>query len=650
MTALARDLNLGHSVLTSTTIALGLSPPSSKLIPMNPYRLNPIWLICLGLSISTISADATHAFQESADSILTRIESQLRPYTENERETLREKTLAACTHTIEELSKSAVGYALVIDKKLPMLDSLLRSHIQDPQVLSGFEEQLRFITPGPDQAYIDQLQVHLNAYRRVLTTDARAINDARAAIATLRAAKVGTISEPADSTRIRQAFFTLNSIAVDPVLLRALQISISTPNVQTQFRTSVVETHGKKSFNIPIQTSTCKARTNIETNGNVLVSLAPTFPQASQSIPLLMQVDSQGELTATARRPPVQIMVNLSASATGYQPIDLHPRSINRQSPALQVDIQSELQNVQLDGHLNRSRLIRNLLGRAIERELRGQEPLLSQKLEQEILKKAEDEGEKLAFKINRLLTQSLWARFESIRFAPEVSLASKADYLISQSLYAHPDQLGSLTTPPIVPVHLDKQLDWTTHTHESAINNVLSKISEFCLDEATVRGIWQVQLKLTTSQWETPQVASVPSTIQFAKQDPIRIEFRNHRLDVLLNMQSATLGSNQSVSTPRTTRISYSLETQDSGFRIVRTPLVFSQEIPPADINTWQQILTRFFPDALTPIPRFRPSMWENFVALRYLNSADGWLSVGLSDVSDEIQSRKSTHTAKGE
>lgn len=531
-----------------------------------------------------------------------------------------------------------------------MLDSLLRSHVQDPQVLNGFEEQLRILTPGPDQASIDQLQVHLNAYRRVLTTDTRAISNARAAIATLRAAKVGTISEPADPTRIRQAFVTLNSIAVDPVSLRALQISISTPNVQTQFRTSVVEALGKKSFPIPIQTSTCEDRTNIETDGTVLVSLTPTFPQASQSIPLLMQVDSQGKLTATARRPPVQIMVNLSASATGYQPIDLHPRSINRQSPALEVDIHSKLQNVQLDGHLGRSRLLKNLLGRAIERELKSQEPYLSQKLEQEILKKAEDEGEKLAFKVNRLLTQSIWARLESIRFAPEVSLSSNTDYLISQSLYAYPDQLGSLTTPPNVPVHLDKQLDWTIHTHESAINNVLSKIGEFRLDEATIRGIWQVQLKLTTPQWETPQVASVPSTIQFAKKDPLSIEFRNHQLDILLNMQSATLGSDQSVSTPLSTKISYSLETQDSGFRIIRAPVAFSQEIPPADINTWQQILTRFFPDALTPIPRFRPSMWENFVALRYLHSADGWLSVGLNNVSDEIQPYKSTHTAKEE
>ncbi len=39
------------------------------------------------------------------------------------------KTLRTCSSTIEELSQSAVGYALVLDQELPSLEALLKNHI-----------------------------------------------------------------------------------------------------------------------------------------------------------------------------------------------------------------------------------------------------------------------------------------------------------------------------------------------------------------------------------------------------------------------------------------------------------------------------------------------------------------------------------------
>lgn len=616
---------------------------------MSSNFLKLIRSLAIVVSLSACTAKCASAYQSSADPILSKIESQIRTYSDSETEKLREKAAGSCENAINELSTTAVGYILTVDLKLANLKGLLQTNKPDAGELKSFEERLRVITPGQNQKFLDQLQIDLGELHRALRTNEKTLEVGRSAIQLIRTSSRNQQLASTDPQQIQAAFAALNQIAIDPVLLSDLQTTVSEPNVQARFRTHTLEMLGHTTFRIPIDSSTCVDRTTIHTRGNISVALTPKFAQSSHSIPLMMRVDGDGAFDAIATRSPARIMVDLTATAQGLQPIELLPQSIERTSASVKVDLTSQLQDIQLQGHLSRSRLIRNLLGRVIERKLAEQDPILSKTIEREISKRAEEEGYKLAFKINRLLTQSLWSRLESIRFTPDISLSSNGQYLISRSLYAFPDQLGALTSPPTVPSPIDNQLDWTTHIHESAVNNILSKIKGFQLDEATMRGIWQVQLKLTTPEWATPESATIPSTITFATEDPIRINLHNHRLEVMLNMQTASLALDKTSLPPLSTKLTYSLSTQGNHFHIVRSPLALPSQLTEQETKAWQAILTRFFPETIEPIPKFRPSMWENFVALRYLNIENGWLSVGLSNMTQPPAINTTLGIAKG-
>lgn len=626
-----------------------LAPPHTpKQIPMSRYFLRRILLLLIVVSTTAFTTQSVSAYQ-SADSILSKIESQLRTYTEAETAVLREKAQESCSTAINELSQTAVGYILAVDLRLADLNALLQNNKPDPNELHAFEERLRFITPGRNQKYIDQVQIHVGVLHRALRTNEETLALARRSIEQLRLLSRDQQLVAPDAQQVRSAFKLLSQMAIDPTMLGDLQTTVSRPNVQTQFRTRTLEMLGRTTFHFPVNSSTCTDRTTIQISGSVSVALTPKFAESPHSIPLLMHVDGQGTFNATAYRSPARVNVDLNATAHGLQPLELLPQSIDRESATVKAKLNSQLQDVQLQGHLNRSRLIRNILGKVIERKLAEQDPVLSKTIEGEISKRAEEEGYKLAFKVNRLLTQSLWSRLESVRFTPDISLSSNGQYLSSHSLYAFPDQLGALTSPPTIPSPIDKQLDWTTHIHESAVNNVLSKIRGFQFDEATMRGIWQVQLKLTTPEWATPQYATIPSTITFAAEDPIRIVLHGHRLDVMLNMQTASLASDKTALPPLATNLTYSLSPQGDQFQIVRSPLVMPSQLSEQESQAWQAVLTRFFPETIEPMPKFRPAMWENFVALRYLNIQDGWLSVGLSNVIQAPHTNKKHDIAKG-
>ena len=350
-----------------------------------------------------------------------------------------------------------------------------------------------------------------------------------------------------------------------------------------------------------------------------------------------MDVHGKGLFNATANRHPATVQVELNAHAYGRQPIEIEPWQIVKKRSSVQVDINSHLRDVQLTGHLDRVRFLRNLLGRAIENKLAEQDKTLSANVENEISKRAEEEGYKLASKINRLLTQSLWARLESVRFTPHIQLATNDRYVESHSLYAYPDQLGALSSPPKLPDTLIDQIEWTTHIHQSAINNILGKLRSFKLDEATMRGVWQVQLKLTTPDWETPAMAVVPAQVIFADADPIHVELNNHRLVIGLHLLSALDPSTQKQLPPLRTTFEYSLAPAKQPFRILRSAFSIPDELTAPDAAAWSNVLARFFPESLQPIPKFQPSMWENYVALRYLNAESGWLSVGLAGLPNE-------------
>lgn len=647
---MARDLNRWQDRLTQHGFHPGLRLSLPKPVPMTTYLRNITWLLCWVLCINTVTTKTNYAYQTNVNELLTQLESQLRTYSSSEKDAVRQKTLAICSTTIKSLKTSAVGYALTIDLGLASLELLLQNPTLDEDKLRNFEERLRLITPGPHQAALNQLQAQVSECRRLFATNAETLAKARDGITTLRSNCNENFHSQGNPKEITAAFASLYTVAIDPHSLRRLQTAISIPNVQTQYRTRSLEKLGHRNFQFPIQSATCSDQTTIQTEGTAVVSMLPRFSPSSQSIPLSIQVEGRGDLNAIATRSSARVSANLTTAVQGIQSIELHPFSVDRQSPWIDAQVTSQLEAVHLEGHIGRSRLIRNIVGRVIERKLTEQEPQLSRKLEQAISQRAAEEGEKLAFKIDRLLSQSIWARLESVRFSPEVSLTSTSTYLTSRSLYAYPDQLGALEPPPEVPSQLNDQLDWTTHTHESAINNVCSKLRGFNLEEATMRGIWQVQLKLTNAAWDTPQSATIPAMIIFQDVEPIRIEFREHHLKFLLTLQTAKLASTSNSFPPITTTFTYSLASGPKQFQIVRSAFSLPPSLSTIEELAWREVLTRFFPDTLEPIPKFRPSMWENFVSLRYLNAENGWLSVGLYNLPAANQSIKSQDSDEGQ
>ena len=84
-----------------------------------------------------------------------------------------------------------------------------------------------------------------------------------------------------------------------------------------------------------------------------------------------------------------------------------------------------------------------------------------------------------------------------ALDFTPEVRLANDALGLRSDTWYAGADQLGAVTPRPEIPAADLARLDIVTWAHESAVNNSLAALGGLRLDEATVRGLWQVQCKL---------------------------------------------------------------------------------------------------------------------------------------------------------
>lgn len=603
---------------------------------MSRYLLKFFLLAAITLISSGILVRPSEAYQLPQVKLLNDIEKQLREATDSEIEIARTQVQHTCATAIRELSKTAYGYVLTHDLKLRELQDLLSVQQPSTAVLKAFEEQLRLITPGKNQAYIDDLQQHLNNFRCTLGTNHENLLVARKAITLLRESQLAKPPFEAQA-KLHEAFAALHTVSVNPHLLRELQSSLSTPNVQAQFRIETLNSLGQTTFQIPVESTTCNDRTHIQVQGNIEVKLTPSFRRSASTIPLIMDVHGKGLFNATAHRHPATVQVELNALASGRQPIEIEPWQIVKNRASVQVDLNSRLTDVQLTGHLDRVRLLRNLLGRAIENKLAEQDKTLSETVENEISKRAEEEGYKLAFKINRLLTQSLWARLESVRFTPHIQLATNDSYVESHSLYAYPDQLGALSSPPKIPDTLVDQIDWTTHIHQSAINNILGKLRSFKLDEATLRGVWQVQLKITTPDWETPTVAVVPAQITFADTDPIHVELNNHRLVIRLHLMSALDPSTRKQLSPLRTTFEYSLARDNKPFRILRSAFSIPEELTAPEAAAWNNVLARFFPESLQPIPKFQPSMWENYVALRYLNTESGWLSVGLASLSDQ-------------
>lgn len=505
-----------------------------------------IALICVG--------PAAFGFQGGLESLVLQAREQLQPTQPRSLEQKRGQTRWLGQFTLDRLSRTAIGYILAVDLKIPQLIQFLDSPSPDFRLLDDYEKRLRRIVPGPDQILIDDLRASLSELRRLAAGAETSITAAREALDRLLDLGGSRQSEPLTASQreeMQVAFEKLHRSNLTPQLLAAMQRTLSHPNVMIRLRKQAAERESHIPFRIPVHSDTCSDRTRVTADGSLAFAVSCRFPENASAIPLRLDVAGGGAIRAEVSRSSAHIAANICVNGSGTQPLELTPRSVERGEPHVTARLASELQSVRLDGLLNKSHLARRLVSRIAQRKLAEQDASLSSQIENKASEKASEEGWKLANKVNSLLTNNLWSRLESIDFAPSVGLESDSLYLHSRSLYALPEQLGALTLPPALSSDQEQQFEWIGSVHESAVSNVLGTLRGKTLDEATIRGVWQVQLKLTRHAWELPAVSSIPSSITFDPTNACEFRFEDHAAEFVLHLSDGRIGDRPAIGVP---------------------------------------------------------------------------------------------------
>lgn len=600
-----------------------------------PIRLTTHQLAILGLIASL--ALPVHAFQPDLATLLEDLQQQVRQPSKTEIESQYQTLRTECRRTIENLSQHAVGYALSLDLQLPTLETELSQPAVNLEVLQRYETRLQRIVPGKDQIALDRLRKAIGDYRRAAASTEDSLRAAEQGLSKLKelVPQIETRSFTyTEELEIRDIYRSLHHTILPPLDLAKLQQALAYPNAQTRVRKSTIEKQNPFTFDVPVKLGECNNNTQIAATGSVKIHLHATFPNHPTAIPIMMHVTGDGQISATADRTPAHIIAAINANASGTQPLEIGAKEIGLASPNVKVDLNSQLQNVRLDGHLNRVRLLRNLLSRVAQQELAKQDRVLSQQIEDRAIEQAKEQGYSLAHKINGLLNRGLWNRLESLNFSPTVKLSVDSQFIHNQAMYAYPNQLGALKSPQVIPAEIEQHLDVVTAIHESTVNNVMGLLQGTSIDDATVRGIWQVQLKLTRSNWDLPTLAHIPSKISFSGERPIQFQWVNHTCEINLPFASGRLEDQRDDLPPCDVRLRYRLGSDQSGFIIQRDPIEISSQLSEDTLAQWTELINRFFPESLHPIPQYRSSILKEYLSLRYLNAEAGWLTIGIASL----------------
>lgn len=611
-------------------LALHAHVSASGFLAMpHPYRIGFVvavsWFCTQGLSLG---------FQVGLESLVQQARGQLQPIPPDKIEQKRVQTRSLCQSTIDRLSRTAIGYALSLDMKLPELLHALDSPTPDRRFLADYEPILRRIVPGPDQVLVEELRKQVEEFRRMLASteplliEARESLDRFTALAKQNQSLVGST----DREELCKSFENLHTTNLSPRMLEEIQTTVSHPNVLFRLRKQIAERESHVPFHIPVDADTCRDQTRVTADGSLLFEVHACFPENADVIPLLVNISGSGDIRAIVSRSKASISANIHVEGSGSQPLELTQRGVNRKEPQVHARLDSRLQAVRLDGLLNKSHILRRLLSRIAQTKLVEQDATLSSQIETKATEKASEEGLKLANKVNAILNNNVWSRLESLDFAPHVWLSSDPIYLQSRSLYALPEQLGSLTRPPSLQPDLERKLDWIAMVHESAISNILESLRGKTLDEATIRGVWQVQLKLTDEPWELPTVAHIPSSVTLDSTTASAFHFGDHTAEFVLRFADGKLDDGSPIGAPCTATVRYRLNASSTGIEIVRDEIELAGNLTSSQRQAWTGLLARFLPESVSPIPRFRPSLWQQYVSLEHLQAREGWLTAGLA------------------
>lgn len=576
--------------------------------------------------------------------LLGLLAESLAPPTAADLEATRQDTLRAVEAVRRQTADRALGAILTEELGLDVLATELARPASDPAVLEHCEARLRRVLAGGIQAPVNRLRtsvVRLARKVRLATTAAEAAREA------IRVLALAASAEHGDDEAVRRAFHTLAALSPARDDLARLRRQLSLPNGSTTVKAEFVAAVSRKSFDQPVHFQTTRDGARITGRGNVTVSLHATAPPTAAVNRLTLHASGAGSIKASADRRRVHVRAVASPTIAGSIDIDLRADRIAAASPSVHADFHTWLQGLRIDGPLGRCGLVRRIASDAIDRALASGDATVARGIESELTHRIDEEAHDLAYRINGLLHQGLWDRLVAVDAVPEMRTWNDATGLHAATYYGQEDQLGALRSPPAVPA--GETFDILTRLHESAINNTLGALGGIVLDENTVRGIWEVQLKLTSDQWPHLPPGRIPAEIRLAKKEAVAVQLRDGAIDVVLRVVACAVGGREVARAAKQIAFRYRLERRGGGLVLVRSGFDHGPEATPADTAPWDRALGLFFPPALVPMPRYRPSSISAYVRTTHLDLSAGWLTVGARRVAAEGIDRLAV-TAKGE
>jgi hypothetical protein len=165
-------------------------------------------------------------------------------------------------------------------------------------------------------------------------------------------------------------------------------------------------------------------------------------------------------------------------------------------------------------------------------------------------------------------------------------------------------------------------------------INNASDRLSGLRLDEATIRGLWEVEFKLTSEAWQALPRGRNPAAITLAADNPLQIQFADQGVEILLRTVSCELDGNVRDTEPREFRMRYQLVKDDTGAHFIQQEAGATAPLPDDIAIVWKEVLGRFFGKSIRPMPKFRNQAFPQFLQLGYLELDGGWLVIGAARV----------------
>jgi hypothetical protein len=560
----------------------------------------------------------------------------------------RQEATAAAAALRAVLEADPLGVILVPELELDWLAAELARDLPDSAPLASLERSLRKVLPGRAQEPLDRLRLQVGRLARL----ARQAEEGPAATAAARATLDLHLGSPRGASPVtdddlRGAFAAVAAVAADEASeseLRALRQRLSAPNVSVLLARDYVQSISKRTFTQPVEFQELAEGTAIKGRGEVSVAISVRVPESAGENRLVVEAIGTGRIDATADRRRVHVAARAVPQVTGSDTVRLTPRRVVVEPPQVAARFSTRVQDVQVAGLIGRCRLVQRIARGAAQEALSGNDPAVARQIERTVATRVEEEAAVLASRINGLLQWAVWERLAALDFTPEVRLANDSLGLRSDTWYAHADQLGAVPPRPEISMADLARLDIVTWAHESAVNNSLAALAGLRLDEATVRGLWEVQCKLWSPEWDTLPPARIPAVITLATERPLGVKVVPDGIDVVLRATACERDGEVIDEGPREILLRYRLARDTDGWCFVRgdaeiAPLrdvLIDTPLSAERAAAWQETLGLFCGRTIRPLPRYRPSGVSQHLRMGYVDVRDGWLVVGATRVAD--------------